>query len=648
MNSLPRCCFLLAATAFSLPRAVGAQEAASVVVSAQVVGRTPSRIGYVLGDDLPGSNVSSWLRYSEINCARFWWPYAVWPAPPARWEEGSGLARFESERAILRRDGASQIDWKSYRAAVSKTFGGTPAGTIGDAFVLSELKKMGAAPLLMLSHSRAAMPFDAAGGEPDWFGRWTFWRGVYVNALYLSRTYGIERFQLFNEPDHSDSEGFEQADFLRRLQLGSDAVQAAIADANRLDGTRLTPRVSAPVTAGMAVYGARQNRSDTRDAATGWGELVVRARSSDFPGRSRDNRGLFQNYAFQNYGRNPASISSRLPGLIERIAHDNGGQALPMIASEMNVSTAFDFAKTPSTLDTPSYYAAFGAIAAAYTNGGLDEAYVFRLTQSVAPGATTKKNGVYFIDSHDPLKNIASSTKTAEAARLWMRGFSHACARFAAPTAPADLHAVAARDLAANSYTLLLANLGAERALSLDLAAWKLPGGALATVEEVSSAHHGDVSQVLALPASGRFPLAMSANSVALVTVRPTLSGTPRRVQVLADTRPGTLRAEALKTSGRVLLVFSASATQVGTSSLLRVRVYGAGDLAQADLLGQVTLGAKPAQVLVDATRYVQAAAGKPLVFRVAPDDARLDAKAITIGAAQLQVFDMTIAKNAG
>ncbi len=648
MNPSARC-FLLAATLFSLARTASAQPVAqevaqaSVKVSAQVVGRTPARIGFVLGDDLPGSNVSSWLRYSEMNAARFWWPYGVWPAPPAPWAGAGGLERFGSERAALRRDGAAQIDWKSYRAKVASTFGGAPAGTLGDAFVLSELHKMGAAPLLVLSHARSAMPFVTAGGAPDWFGRWTFWRGVYCNALYLARSYGIERFQLFNEPDHSQSKGFEQADFLARLQLGSDAIQAAIADANRLDGTRLTPRVSAPVTAGMMVYGARQGRPDTRDAATGWGELVTRAMHSSFEGRSAGNRGLFQAYAFQNYGRNPLAISSRLPGLIARIAGDNGGQPLPVIASEMNVSTAFDFSKTPATLDTPAYYAALGAIAAAYTNSGLDEAYVFRLSQANNPGLATKKNGVYFIDNNDAQRNIVSSTKSAEAARLWMRGFNGGRARFAAPAAPDGVQATAAREQAEGAYTLLISNLGAARTLELDLSAWQLPAGALATVEEVNESHHGDVSRVFGLPAGGKVPLPMSPDSVALLTVRPGLASAPRVRQVLADAAgPGLLRAAkplpsspSSPSSERVLLALRMKALRLP----LRVRVYGgAGDVAQAELLGQITPAAEPSELVVDATRYVRAAEGKPLTFQLVPENAA--ASSYQLSRAELRVFE--------
>ncbi len=631
----------LVAAALSLLVSAKAQNApnpqsATVTVSSQIVGRTPALIGYNMGDNFPGSNVSNWLRYSEMNGARFWWPQPVWPDDPPRWN--GGLAQFEAQRAQLGANPMAGLDWKAYEAKVGQHFKGIPAGTIGSVFSLSELRKMGVEVLVMLSRSTPKHPFNTADGAPDWFGRWTYWRGVYLNAFYLARTYDVQRFQLFNEPDHPAHIHIEQSDYLRRLQIGSDAVQAAINDVNRIDGKSLRAQISAPVSAGMIVFGPRQGRPDTRDAKTGWGELAMRHRRENFSGSSAANPELFQVYAFQSYGRSPARISKDLPKLRQLVAGANGGVALPLIVSEMNVSTAGDFSKKPETLDSAGYYDAFGAIAAAYVNAGIDEVYVFRLTQTDNLGnGQVKKNGTHIIDNRDPLKNITSSTRGAEAVRLFMRGFKGARARMAEPTVTGkDLHTAGARDEANGTSTLMVTNLGAARNVSLDLSAWKLPQGALTTVEEVSATHHGDVRMVLGLPLAGKMTLTMAAHSIALVTVRPTLSGTPRAVVPVA-VEQGTLRAlkpRAMK--GRVMLALQATAHKTP----LRVRVYGGtGDVAQADLLGQVVLQPQSAQAMVDVTRYVTAA-GQKMVFQIVPDDARLDATAFSIGAAQLRVFE--------
>jgi hypothetical protein len=159
-------------SAASLPAAT-----ASVPVVASVVptGRTPAVIGYNMGENLPGSNVTSWLRYSELNGARFWWSQEAWPAAPPRWSGGeTGLARFEAERALLRADPLAGADWAAHAAAIARAYGGTPPGTVGDCHSLSELHKLGAQVLVMLSRSTSRHAFDEANGAPDWFGRWTY------------------------------------------------------------------------------------------------------------------------------------------------------------------------------------------------------------------------------------------------------------------------------------------------------------------------------------------------------------------------------------------------------------------------------------------------------------------------------------------
>lgn len=628
-----------AAGACLAPQLPAAEAAATLTVSATAVGRTPAIIAYNMGENLPGSNVTSWLRYSELNGARFWWSQEAWPADPAAWTGGEvGLTRFAAERTRLRADPLAGADRTAHAAAIAAAYGGVPAGTVGHCHSLSELHRLGAEVLVMLSRSTRRAPFERADGTPDWFGRWTYWRGVYLNSFYLAQHYGVSRFQLFNEPDHPNSKHLTQADYLQRLQLGSDAVQTAVADVNRLFGRSLRAQVSAPVSAGLLVFNARSGRPDTRDAETGWGELLMRHRSADFPGRSDRAWPLFHTYAFQNYGRDPERVATGLPELRGLIARANGGAPLPIIVSEMNVSTAANFSKTADTLDTPSYYAAFGAIAAAYVNAGIDEIYVFRLTQNAYEGAGgVKKNGTHFIRESDPLKNIVGSTKGAEAVRLLMRGFKGGRERLAPPgTTEAGVPALAARDPATGACTLLLANLQLGRSLALDLAAWQLPVGALTVIDEVSAAHHGDVRRAEALSADRRLALPMTADSVALVTVWPRVRGTPQNLPLTKTTAGQWQLAPAGKPGGRQLLAVRAAA-----KSPTRVRVYGgAGNPAQADLLGQITLGPAATEALVDVTRYLAAAPGAPAEFQLVPDDPATKAGAYTVESVELRRFE--------
>lgn len=209
-------------------------------VSAEPNGFTPNLIGYNMSVHEPGNNVSGWLRSSEINSARHWWSQKSWPAPPARWRNrDQTLDHFNQQRAQLRGDPRQEL------AALTRIIvadrGPPPPGTLGHLFSLSEMIKNDITPLVQLNHNTRTIPFDRPDGSPDWHGRWTYWRGVYLNAFYLAATYGVERFQLFNEPDYPNSEPISQTEYVRRLQIGSDALHAAIADVNQRAGRNLHP-----------------------------------------------------------------------------------------------------------------------------------------------------------------------------------------------------------------------------------------------------------------------------------------------------------------------------------------------------------------------------------------------------------------------
>nr|MCU0791997.1 hypothetical protein [Opitutaceae bacterium] len=492
--------------------------------------------------------------------------------------------------------------------------------TLGLHHSLSELRKNGLTVLVQLNHNTRAYPFERADGSPDWHGRWAYWRGIYLNARYLASTYDVERFQLFNEPDHPHSKHISQADYLRRHQLGADALRAALADVNRAEGKSLSLRLGAPVSAGLLVFEKRSGRPDTRDLETGWGELITRHRRDDFPGRGDAFDALYNVYSFQSYGRAPDRVLEGIPRLRALVAAGNGGRELPLIVTEMNVSTAANFNKTTETLDSPTYYAPFGAIAAAYVNAGIDEIYIFRLTQEPLPEGGVKKNGTHLVGLRDPLQNIVASTRGAEVVRLLARGFGGARARLVPPALTGGLlHAAASLDETDRTHHLLLTHLDPKAdTLPVDLSSWGLPAGSLVLAEEVSEAHHGDLRSVLPLPADGRLALPVSGSSVTLLSVRPALSGAlAATLPVSTESRQGLLSAPALpRPRGAVRVLLALRAEPVVEGGRLQVRA-GAGDPIQADVLGQFIATADAAERVVDITRHVLAHPGTPLSFQI-------------------------------
>lgn len=497
-------------------------EPVVVTVPANVVGRTPQLIGYNFQgvENLPGSGTSFWLEYTGMTAARLWWPLETWPDDPKRWPEAQAtLARFEQARAELRRDPRA-VDWSAHERRIAEHFGGVFAGMPGHAYAFAEAHRLGIKVLSPLTVgpwntlSGKRFPFDRADGTPDWSGRWAYWRGIYLNVYYLARHYDVERYQLFNEPDHPNSMPMTQAEFITRLQIGADAIRAAVDDVNRDHGKALVARVSAPVTAGLEVYRARSGRKDTRDTERGWGEVTLAALDADFPGRSEPKRPLFDHYAFQNYTRDPQTIAERGARVLEAMRADRPQGHPPLIVTETNVSTAANFLRTTETLDTPDYYAPFGAIAIGYTLLGVEEFYVFRLTQTDnMPGGAVKKNGTHVVDNRDPLKRILRSTKGGEAARLFIRTLDGGLERMAQPAAlPPGLTLLAARP-ASGGARVLIANTGAARRLRLKLAEWNLPPGAAWLAEEVSARAHGAITQFGRVAADGSVDLELPARS---------------------------------------------------------------------------------------------------------------------------------------
>ncbi|AHF94338.1 hypothetical protein OPIT5_12585 [Opitutaceae bacterium TAV5] len=518
-----------------------------ITLPAAVIGRTPQHIGYNTSQNIPGSNASDWIEYSGMTAARFWWPLAAWPDDPLRPPANSPdenlqntLAAFEHARARLRRDplAPDAADWPAHEARIAQIFGGGRSGMTGDCYSLSEFRRLGVdilCPLTIGARNALAggrFPLNHPDGTPDWISRHAYWRGIYLNAFYLARHYDIRRFQLFNEPDHRESQPITQEQFLTLVQLGSDAVRAAIDDVNRLYDRHLVPLISAPVTAGLDVYLPRSGRPDTRDAARGWGQFTLAAIDDDYPGRSLPRRPLFDQYAFQIYTRDPRTIDRQAARVLTAMRADRPQGIPPLIISEMNVSTAAAFLKTADTLDTPAYYAAFGAIAAAYTRIGLKELYVFRFTQSAnMPDGQIKKNGTHVIDQNSPLQPILRSTKGAEAARLYTRAFAGGLdlTKVPAPDAlPENLSLLAAREPHTGQGRVLVANTNpTQRRLRLRLEGWSFPPAAPWYVEEVSHRAHGAITAFGVLAPDNTVTLEVPAMSNLVLRIDPAIPEKP-------------------------------------------------------------------------------------------------------------------------
>lgn len=501
--------------------------AADVSLSNIVVGKTPELVGYNSGHFMPGSNTAAWWEYSGVNAARVWSTPSVVEVGDDNGVWGDGViseTTFLFRRDNLRADPLNRtlINWAHFENNYQN---GTTSGNVLQLdHAFGTLRDMGISPLAVIHRTDNAFPWDPVGTAAGWADRWEHWQHHYVQAFHLARHFDVERFHMFNEPTHG-SQDISQADYLERLQFASDAVQAAVADVNSLYGKSLQAQMQAPVSAGGSTLFTPTPGGDPRDDTTGWGELVVQNRHTDFLGNVDPNFDLIDTYAYQQYNKTGSQFASELSTIKGLIDTTSGGEDIKVAITEFNVHTAGVFETLTETLDSPSKVSRFGSILSNLANTQPDELYVFKFSQTAgsSPGSV-KKNGVHFVDNDTSPYNIGGATKGAEIVRLFAKGFAGAQDLLMEPnasgTGAGDLRLAAAHNSVEGRYSLLSTNVaGSSQTLNLDLNALGVPVGTRVIVEEVSSESHGEVHAVVDLPPSGIVSLTQPGQSVFLVTV---------------------------------------------------------------------------------------------------------------------------------
>ena len=502
--------------------------AVEITLSANVVGVTPEIVGYNSGHFMPGSNTHSWWKYSGVNGARVWATPATVEGDDdlAPWGDGVGTQQqFLDRRAALRANplSTSYINWPYIENRYATL--PTSSNTVNLKYAFGQLESLGIESVVEIHRTRAAYPLDAAGTPAGWAGRWEQWQHFYTQAFYLAKNFDVARYQMYNEPNHSSNSTLSQAEYIERLQLASDAVQAAVADVNALYGKSLDPQMQGPVTAGAnSLYQERTTDSDPRDNLVGWGERVISNLHTNFLGQVDPNFKLIDTYAYQQYSGNASTWTNNHMALRNSVNADAPGEGIRFAVTEMNVSTAANFELTTDTLDTPARFTQMGSILSAMAKQQTNELYVFKFSQTDDNSVSgVKKNGTHYVDNNSAPYTIGGSTKAAEVVRLFARDFAGAHALLQTPaavgTGATDLQLAAVHNTDAGRFAVMSSNLATgARTLNLNLSSWNLAPGSYVTVEEVSTDRHGEVRELVEVPASGLVSLSQPAESVFLVS----------------------------------------------------------------------------------------------------------------------------------
>jgi len=227
--------------------------AVNITTSGSVIGQTPEIVGYNSGHFMPNSNTADWWRFSGVNGARIFSTPTVVEASDdlAPWGDGvSSQATFVTRRDNLR---ANPLSPTYINCPTSKAVPNNPtsgSNNINLKYAFGQLHDLGIDSLAQIGYTNSSFPGDPAGTVAGWADRWETMAHFYIQAFYLAKNFDVHRFQMYNEPNADDIPADE---WQERLRFSSDAVQAAVADVNRIYGKSLIAEMQGPVSAGDPV-----------------------------------------------------------------------------------------------------------------------------------------------------------------------------------------------------------------------------------------------------------------------------------------------------------------------------------------------------------------------------------------------------------
>ena len=482
-----------------LPALLSADESSRVTIQDKVVGKTPRIIGINTGEMPADSAFPEWVRALGVNGARLRLNVDPDGGDP---KKISSFSQFESNARRLRSSAKQE----------------TPE-------LWQHPSKLAAPPLHALRQDGIELlatitcPFAykllLPDGKTNWANAWKYWEAYYAESYQLATQHQICRYQLFNEPNHKESAKLTQEEYTARMAVGTDAIQAALADASKDLGTKLEPLISAPCTAGISVF-QKTGKPDARDDKIGWGELSMKDRHFRIDGKNDAAYAQFQQYAVQHYSANPVTWLEQLKKLCGLIGQANGNRDLPIVMSEFNIHTARDFAQRKTTLDSPEEFSDVGSMGTAIAESGLEELYFFRLTLSKnLDGEGVKKNGVHHVNEDGRTPEITGTTRAAEIIRLAASTLRNQ-REVLETKASGGLRAAATRQN--GDLRVLLARTNATTKPEVDIVLPSSPSGSLLTWEIVTADGFGS-TQIL--DNSRGIQVCLPSTSVGLLSVRP-------------------------------------------------------------------------------------------------------------------------------
>ncbi len=486
---------------------------ATLTIDPNSPGNTPDLLAYNSGHFYPGSNTKDWWRYAGVSGARVFLTADLIEATddiPGRGDGVTDQGTFLARRAALRANPNSPIyiNWTYFNGRYN-TIGKHGANRFQPNDIFTELRKLG---VQIDANIGASQYVFTISDTNDWAGKWELWQHFYAQAFYLGRQFEVQRYQMFNEPDHSNAGGLTQEDYLQRLQLCSDAIQCGLTDVNSIYGKSLRPKIIAPVI--------------TTASFSGWGSFVVTNRHLNFLTQTDTNFSLLHQYDYHQYNPAPAIFGANLARLRNDMASAMVPEApFPISLSEFNVHTAAFFDTMPETLDYPTKYPRLASIAVNLLQNGAAELYNFKFSQTdgdVGDNYPVRKNGMHYVDNENAPYNIGGITKAGEVWRLLNKAFAPGRERLdvgkSLVASGLDVHA--SYDPVSRKYFVFSANYTTnDLSFNLDLSALNIRSTSKMLVEEVSESIYGAGKTWTTVATAESTPGTQGANTVWLITI---------------------------------------------------------------------------------------------------------------------------------
>lgn len=575
----------------------GAESPVIISIEPETVGKAIPLVGYNQGHFLPGSNTSNWLRYAGVNVVRFWASTNVYVEDgDLDRAEVADFTAFERRKAALRQSPESHrfLNWPAIQKRFDTlVYPGSNRYVLNP--VLDELRKLQITPVAQLHSGR--------WGD-TWQNHWMQWQRFYAVAYHLARYGDVEMFMMFNEPDHPGSGGYSVDQYIVFLQIASDAIHAAVEDVNSRYGKGLSPKILAPVTAGLPT--SDWGKKPVAHLRTGLNEVPL-------------DRNLFHIFANHRYGPTWDHYAREIDAMKAMMSeHSPTGEVLPIMYTEWGRHTTRRWHSLEESLDTPYVSRDIAAIYGAALEGQVLGMITFKFnntSRAEYPGGM--KSGHHFVREEDDY-DTTGARRTSEVVRLFAKGFSgNRVLLQTTVKGSKDLQAWTTFDKEQNLYRLWCVNLKNDSALevSIDVSHLGLEPGAFAIVEEISGEAFGEVTAIARVSPEKTIPLNLPQHGVALVSVgaRPL---THRRVATSASTTIAlTSSSNDFRGSENTVLRRSASETDSNAAVLLRFSLPVDNRLVEHALLRVHSPGATrevPAVVQVHLIPNLPWRAGSP------------------------------------